>query len=63
MVGRREVTFPVVIPGAQELRDLYAMTPYRWHAPRDIEDRLTTAATNTFTTTADITISLYERRS
>jgi 23S rRNA (guanine745-N1)-methyltransferase len=63
MVGRQEVTFPVVIPGAKELRDLYAMTPYRWHAPRDIEDRLTTAARNTFTTTADITISLYERRS
>ncbi|HXB50801.1 MAG TPA: methyltransferase domain-containing protein [Streptosporangiaceae bacterium] len=63
MLSRQEVTFPVVIPGAQELRDLYAMTPYRWHAPRDIEDRLTTAATNTFTTTADITISLYERRS
>ncbi len=61
--GRQEVTFAVPVGDSSELRDLYAMTPYRWHAPRDIDDRLNAAANGRFVTTADITISVYERSS
>ena len=59
--SRQQATFPVVVADAEALRDLYAMTPYRWHAPRDIEDRLAVAARQGFETTADILISVYER--
>jgi 23S rRNA (guanine745-N1)-methyltransferase len=61
--SRQEVTFAVPVGDSSELRDLYAMTPYRWHAARDIDDRLNTAANGGFVTTADITISVYERSS
>jgi 23S rRNA (guanine745-N1)-methyltransferase len=61
--SRQEVTFAVPVGDSSELRDLYAMTPYRWHAPRDIDDRLKAAANGGFVTTADITISVYERSS
>jgi 23S rRNA (guanine745-N1)-methyltransferase len=59
--SRQSVTFPVVVTEASGLRDLYAMTPYRWHAPRDIDDRITAATRNRFETAADITITVYER--
>jgi 23S rRNA (guanine745-N1)-methyltransferase len=62
-VSRQEVTFTVLVGDSSGLRDLYAMTPYRWHAPRDIDERLNGAASGGFKTTADITISVYERSS
>lgn len=60
VTSRQSVTFPVVITNPSGLHDLYSMTPYRWHAPRNIEDRLA-AASSQFTTTADIRITVYER--
>jgi len=60
-VGRHSVTFPVAVTEASGLRDLYAMTPYRWHAPRDIGDRINSAARNGFETVADITLTICER--
>ncbi len=55
------VTFPLTVAAASDLRDLFAMTPYRWHAPRDIDDRITFATRDGFQTTADIAITTYER--
>jgi 23S rRNA (guanine745-N1)-methyltransferase len=55
------VRFPVVAADAQSLRDLFAMTPYRWHAPPDIDARLAEAAARRFETVADIRISRYRR--
>ncbi|MGB6453307.1 MAG: methyltransferase domain-containing protein [Streptosporangiaceae bacterium] len=55
------VRFPVVGSDAQSLRDLFAMTPYRWHAPPDIDARLAEAAARRFETIADIRISRYRR--
>ena len=60
-VGRHSVTFPVAVTEASGLRDLYAMTPYRWHAPRDIEERINSAARNGFETVGDITLTVCER--
>jgi 23S rRNA (guanine745-N1)-methyltransferase len=54
-------SFPVTVAGAEQLRDLFAMTPYRWHARPDIYSRLAAAAQPTFTTTADIQLTLYQR--
>ncbi len=61
--SRQEVTFTVPVGDSSALRDLYAMTPYRWHAPRDIDDRLNAAAKSELETTADIMISVCERSS
>jgi 23S rRNA (guanine745-N1)-methyltransferase len=55
------VSFLVTVAGAEQLRDLFAMTPYRWHARPEIYNRLAAAAQPTFTTTADIQLTLYQR--
>jgi 23S rRNA (guanine745-N1)-methyltransferase len=60
-VGTSRVSFPVSVAGAEQLQDLFAMTPYRWHARPGIYDRLTAAARPSFTTTADIQLTLYQR--
>lgn len=60
--GSVSVTFPFFTDDAQVLRDLFAMTPYRWHAPPDIGDRLDHAASEGFTTDVDVVITSYSRR-
>jgi 23S rRNA (guanine745-N1)-methyltransferase len=55
------VTFPVVATDKASLRDLFAMTPYRWHAPRDIEERIAAAVSPRFETVADLRITVYRR--
>jgi 23S rRNA (guanine745-N1)-methyltransferase len=55
------VTFPVVAMDQASLRDLFAMTPYRWHAPRDIDERIAAAASPRFETVADLRITVYRR--
>lgn len=57
------VTFPVVITDVSSLRDMFAMTPYRWHAPPDIDMRITEALSPRFETLADIRITTYRRHS
>jgi 23S rRNA (guanine745-N1)-methyltransferase len=52
--------FPIVADAAL-LDDLFAMTPYRWHAPPDIRDRLSTATHSSFETTADVRVTTYRR--
>jgi 23S rRNA (guanine745-N1)-methyltransferase len=61
--GSSRVSFPVVIPDLPQLKDLFAMTPYRWHAQADIDKRLAAAVVPSFVTTADIVITSYRRTS
>jgi 23S rRNA (guanine745-N1)-methyltransferase len=44
--------------------DLLTMTPYRWHAPRDIADRVAAATNPTggLTTDVDVVVSTHRRR-
>jgi 23S rRNA (guanine745-N1)-methyltransferase len=58
--GTATVGYPLAVPTADAARQLLAMTPYRWHAPRDIDDRL--AAAGGLDTEVDVVISTYERR-
>jgi 23S rRNA (guanine745-N1)-methyltransferase len=62
--GSARVTFPVVIGDGDGALDLFAMTPYRWHAPPDIGDRLAAEAAEAggFRTQADVVVSSYRRR-
>jgi hypothetical protein len=55
------IRFPVVAADRAALDDLFVMTPYRWHAPPDMDDRLARAATGSFETVADIRISVWTR--
>lgn len=54
------VSFDVVVQDLPQLEDLFAMTPYRWHAQADIHDRLVAAGPG-FVITADILITHYRR--
>jgi 23S rRNA (guanine745-N1)-methyltransferase len=53
--------FPLVVTEAALLRDLFAMTPYRWHAPPDVGERLSAAASAGFETTVDVCLTTYRR--
>lgn len=52
--------FPIAADAAL-LDDLFAMTPYRWHAPPDIRARLSAAAQSGFETAADVRVTTYRR--
>jgi 23S rRNA (guanine745-N1)-methyltransferase len=54
--------FSVSVSDLAGLRDLFAMTPYRWHGPRDIERRLAEAARGVFVTEAEVRVNSYRRR-
>lgn len=60
-ISATRICFPVAVAGPERLQDLFAMTPYRWHAGREIHHRLAAAARARFTATADIQLTLYER--
>lgn len=60
--GSLSVTFTLAVTDEAELRDLFAMTPYRWHAPPDMDDRIAAAMSPRFETLADIQIATYCRR-
>lgn len=62
-VGTMTVTFPLVLTDAQRLGDLFAMTPYRWHAPAGIGERLASEARRPggFETEVDVVLSTYRR--
>ena len=60
-VGSERVTFPVVIAESALLADLFTMTPYRWHAPADMPERLDAAARGRFTAEADVVVTSYRR--
>jgi 23S rRNA (guanine745-N1)-methyltransferase len=60
-VGSVSVSFPLVIADAGQLQDLFAMTPYRWHAPADIRGRLAAAVRPSFKTRVDVRLTTYRR--
>jgi 23S rRNA (guanine745-N1)-methyltransferase len=59
--GSQDVTFTVPVPDAASLHDLYAMTPYWWQSPPDIEERLARAASGLSQTVADVRLTTYRR--
>jgi len=61
--GATTVTFPIVICDPPSLADLFAMTPYRWHAPPGIDERLTVEAARPggFCTNVDVVVTSYRR--
>ncbi|MHB1931164.1 MAG: putative RNA methyltransferase, partial [Acidimicrobiales bacterium] len=61
-IGSQAVTFPVALPDRQAVADLFTMTPYRWHAPPDMEERLDAATRRPFATVADVRVTVYRRR-
>jgi len=62
-VGTMTVTFPVTITDASLLADLFTMTPYRWHAPAGLAERLHIEAGRPggFQTEVDVMLSSYRR--
>jgi 23S rRNA (guanine745-N1)-methyltransferase len=60
--GSLSVTFTVALTDVAVLRDLFAMTPYRWQAPPDMDDRIAAAISPRFETLADIQVATYRRR-
>jgi len=60
-VGRVSIGFPLTIPDESVLGDLFAMTPYQWHAPTNIGDRLTALASSGREILADIQVTVYKR--
>jgi 23S rRNA (guanine745-N1)-methyltransferase len=59
--GSVVVQFPLVVTDRAQLDDLFAMTPYRWHAPPDIHERLAAAVSPRFETLADVRVTTYRR--
>jgi len=53
--------FPVVVTDPELLEDLFAMTPYRWHAPPDIRERLVAVSSRRFETSVDVLVTTYRR--
>jgi 23S rRNA (guanine745-N1)-methyltransferase len=61
-VGSVPVRFPVEVEGPGAAADLFAMTPYRWHGPRDIGERLAEAGRQRLTTEVDARVTTYRRK-
>jgi len=59
--GSVSITFPVAIPDESLLVDLFAMTPYQWHAPMDIHQRLAALASGGQEILADVQMTTYKR--
>jgi 23S rRNA (guanine745-N1)-methyltransferase len=62
-IASEAVTFPVVVSEPPLVADLFAMTPYRWHAPPDIGTRLAEAAGagGGLVTEADVVVTVSRR--
>ena len=61
LVARCEVRYPLAVTSLDVARQLFTMTPYRWHAPRDIEARLDLAVGAGLAVEIDVVISTYRR--
>ena len=59
--GAASITFPLAIPDESVLAALFAMTPYRWHAPIDIDERLAALASAGLGILADVQVTTYRR--
>ena len=58
---RARLVFTVGIADLHQLEDLFAMTPYRWHADQGIHERIAQAFSPGFRASADILITTYRR--
>lgn len=54
------IAYPLMVAEVPLARALLAMTPYRWHAPRDVDERV--AAAGGLETSVDVVISCYRKR-
>jgi hypothetical protein len=59
--GSESIIFDVVLTDVSVVRDLFAMTPYSWQAPPDIDVRIAAAVTPRFETIADVRVTTYRR--
>jgi 23S rRNA (guanine745-N1)-methyltransferase len=61
--GTMRVTYPLTLVRPPDLVDLFTMTPYRWHAPPEIDVRLAEEATapGGFSTEVDVIVTTYHR--
>lgn len=57
--GSIRITYPLPAASVETSKQLLGMTPYRWHAGRDIVERL--EAVGGLSTSVDVVISTYER--
>ena len=60
-IDRIRLTFQFELTSLRQLQDLFAMTPYRWHAPPDIQDRFAKVIEAGFRATADLQLTVYRR--
>lgn len=60
-IDRIRLTFEFELTSLRQLQDLFAMTPYRWHAPPDIQDRFAKVIEAGFRATADLQLTVYRR--
>jgi 23S rRNA (guanine745-N1)-methyltransferase len=60
-VSSSTVLFPVHIESPSELNDLFTMTPYRWHAPPDVGERIESAARGGFETVGEVRVTCFAR--
>ena len=51
----------MAIPDESALGDLFAMTPYRWHAPIDFDERLAALDSAGLGIPADVQVTTYKR--
>lgn len=59
-IASTELSFPVRVD-TDQLGDLFAMTPYRWHAPSDIAPRLAAASRGHLEVVANVVVTTYRR--
>jgi 23S rRNA (guanine745-N1)-methyltransferase len=62
LLSSEPLRWQVAVEGPAALGDLFAMTPYRWHGPPDIDHRLETAGAGGFVATAEVRLTCYRRR-
>lgn len=55
------VVFPIEVPTADQLHDLFTMTPYRWHAPVGFDEQLDAIGADGFHTSAEVQLTTYRR--
>jgi 23S rRNA (guanine745-N1)-methyltransferase len=61
VLDEHRVRYRLTLTSGGEVAQLLAMTPYRWHAPRDIDERIAghIDSHSGFSTTADVVVTRY----
>lgn len=61
-VDEAAVTYSLPLASPSDLHDLFAMTPYRWHGPVDLPDRLSAVARDGLEVSVDVRVTVSRRR-